>query len=156
MTSSSDPIRPVDIGPDLVEYLVLLVPGPHALGELGPGLAQAVESAAIRVLDIVVVTVDEHGTIETSEVDGVVGLEAVRAASAFYGVLLSRHDIELVALALEPGDCAVVLVAEDRWAEPLAAAARAAGGELRAGERIARDRIEAALLRTMRRPGKEG
>jgi hypothetical protein len=67
--------------------------------------------------------------------------------SACYGTLLSRHDLDLVALALQPGDCAVVIVAEDRWAEPLAVAARALGGEVRAGERIARERVEAALAR---------
>ena len=34
----------------------------------------------------------------------------------------------------------VVVVAEDRWAERLAAAVRGFGGEVRAGERIARER----------------
>ena len=61
------------------------------------------------------------------------------------GVLLSHHDLSLIALALAPGDGAIVVVAEDRWAEHLAAAAHAVGGEIRAGERIARTRVEAAL-----------
>ena len=96
---------------------------------------------------MVVVTVDGNTSPEVVEIDAVRGLDAIRERTACYGVLLSRHDIELVALSLQPGDCAVILVAEDRWAEPLAVAARAIGGEVRAGERIARDRVEAALAR---------
>ena len=76
--------------------------------------------------------------------------------TACYGALLSRHDIELVSLALQPGDCAIVLVAEDRWAEPLAVAARGLGGEVRAGERIARERVEAALVRARGAQKEEG
>jgi hypothetical protein len=49
----------------------------------------------------------------------------------------------------------VVLVAEDRWAVPLAAAAQALGGEVRAGERIARERVEAALRRS-HQEGRDG
>ena len=54
------------------------------------------------------------------------------------GGLLSTHDIDLVSLALAPDSTAIVLVAEDRWAEPLSAAARQSGGEVLAGERIPR------------------
>ena len=99
-----------------------------------------------------VVEVDQDGTPQLLEVDSVPDLAGIRQAAACYGVLLSRHDVELVSLALQPGHCAVVLVAEDRWAEPLAAAAHAVGGEIRAGERISRHRVEAALARAAERP----
>ena len=79
-------------------------------------------------------------------------LAGIREAASCYGVLLSRHDVELVSLALQPGHCAVVLVAEDRWAEPLATAAHAVGGEIRAGERISRHRSRPALARAAERP----
>jgi hypothetical protein len=39
----------------------------------------------------------------------------------------------------------VVLVIEDRWAEGLSEAIRGAGGEISAGERIPRARVEAAM-----------
>jgi hypothetical protein len=138
---------PPEIATDLVEYLLLVIPGPGALAAVGPELVRLVDSEAIRILDLVVVTVDEHGQAAVIEIDAIDGLEAIGETTACYGALLSRHDIELVSLALQPGDCAIVLVAEDRWAEPLAVAARALGGEVRAGERIARDRVEAALVR---------
>ena len=155
MTSSSEPIRASPIATDLVEYIVLLIPDLQKLGTVGAELVRMVESEAIRVLDLVVLVVRNDGTPELLEIDSIEGLDGIRELSALYGVLLSRHDLELVALALQPGDCAVVLVAEDRWAEPLAAAARGAGGEVRAGERIARERVEAALARVVVKPEKE-
>jgi hypothetical protein len=42
------------------------------------------------------------------------------------------------------GEVALVVVVEDRWAEQLSAAARRAGGQIAAGERISSLRIEAA------------
>jgi hypothetical protein len=141
---------PPEIATDLVEYLVLVIPGPDALAVVGPELVRLADSAAIRILDVAIVTAEDRGTAAIVEIDAVEGLEPVREMSACYGTLLSRHDLDLVALALQPGDCAVVIVAEDRWAEPLAVAARALGGEVRAGERIARERVEAALARARR------
>jgi hypothetical protein len=82
--------------------------------------------------------------IEAGFVDG---LGALPGLSRCFGVFLSRHDVELVALALQPGSAAIVVVVEDRWAESLSAAARAAGGQVHAGERIGRERVEAALAR---------
>jgi hypothetical protein len=143
-----EPTPPV-IAADLVEYLVLVVPGRDAVAALGPELAGLAASSAVRLLDLVVVTLGGDERPELLDPAAIPGLDAVLAAVPGHGVLLSRHDIELVALALRPHECAVVLVAEDRWARPLAAAATALGGEVRAGERIARERVVAALERSM-------
>ena len=94
------------------------------------------------MLDLAVIRVRADGTPEVLDADG---FEAMRELASCYGILLSVHDLELVALALQPGDSAVVVVIEDRWAQPLARAAQANGGEVRAGERIASSRVEAAL-----------
>ena len=146
MPLPSDPNRG-DIATDLIEYLVVVVPGPEALTSVALELAQAVERAAVRILDVLVVSVDEQGSVELIEADSVEGLGAVGVATPGVGILLSRHDVELVALALEPESTAIVVLVEDRWAEPLSTAARAAGGHVHAGERIARERVEAALAR---------
>jgi hypothetical protein len=114
---------------------------------IGRELARIVDSSAIRILDMVIVVVDKDGVAEVREAESVEGLAGLRDASSFSGVLLSRHDIELVALALQPDSAAVIVVVEDRWAEPLSAAAHSAGGEVRAGERIGQQRVEAALAR---------
>ncbi len=134
-----------DIATDLVEYLVLVLPGLHAVEKICAELTRVVDSSAIRILDMVVVTVDEHGSADVMEAGAIGCLAALQDASRFAGVLLSRHDIELVSLALRPQSAAVIIVAEDRWAEPLSVAARAVGGEVRAGERITRQRVESAL-----------
>ena len=42
MSSSPEPTRPDDIATDLVEYLVLVVPDPHALTDVGPELIRIV------------------------------------------------------------------------------------------------------------------
>jgi hypothetical protein len=47
-----------------------------------------------------------------------------------------------MALTLGAG---LVIVAEDRWAVPLAAAASSVGGRIAAGERIPANRVERAL-----------
>jgi hypothetical protein len=145
---NAEPTRSGEIATDLVEYLLVLVPTPDALSEIGPELVRIVSSSAVRVLDVAMIAVDEEGSAELLDTSSNEVLDTVRQASECYGVLLSRHDIDLVALALGPGDCAIVIVAEDRWAEPIAVAARAVGGEVRAGERIARERVEAALARS--------
>jgi hypothetical protein len=146
-----NPIGPTEVATDLVEYLVVRVSGPDALAVIGPELLRIVDTSAIRVLDLALVRVDATGASELVELAAIEGFEDVRSAIACYGLLLSRHDVELVALALAPGDCAVVVVVEDVWAEPLAVAARTVGGTVHGGERIAPARVEAALARVTRR-----
>ena len=135
------------IATDLVEYIVLAVPNLQALATIGSELARSVDSSTIRILDVVIVTVDDDGSAAVIEAGSIEGLGALPGLSQFFGVLLSRHDIEMVSLALQPGSAAIVVVVEDRWAESLAAAARDAGGQVHAGERIGRERVEAALAR---------
>lgn len=152
VTSVPEPSRSTPVSTDLVEYMVLSVrnPDPEGLSRIGAELARSVESKAIRILDLVVIRVRDDGTPDVLEAESIDGLDAVRDVSTVQGVLLSHHDLSLIALALAPGDAAIVIVAEDRWAEHLAAAAHAVGGEIRAGERIARQRVEAALTGTTR------
>lgn len=123
----------------------MVVPHPDALTTMVPALEQVVHSAAIRILDIVAVATDANGLGRIIEVDAILGFAALRLIDTEIGGLLSSHDIDLLSLALAPESAAIVLVAEDRWAQPLAAAAHRSGGELLGGERIPRARVEAAL-----------
>jgi len=143
-----------DIATDLVEYLVLVLPNLHAVATIAEELSRVVATSAIRILDVVVVSFDEDGMAEIMEAESIECLAPLRSASPCAGVLLSRHDIELVSLALRPPNAAVIIVAEDRWAESLSVATRAAGGEVQAGERIARHRVELALAHATQ--GQEG
>ena len=72
-------------------------------------------------------------------------MTALRDVDGEVGGMLSQHDIELASLALRPGTAGIVLVTEDRWAEPLSVAAQRAGGQILGGERIPASRVESVL-----------
>jgi hypothetical protein len=128
---------------DLVEYLVVAVPDLDSLEELAVALMQIVHSAAIRILDLVVLVKDREAVVTTLELDAVASMAPLRGLA--FDHLLSEQDIGLAALALQPGTAGVVLVTEDRWAAPLSTAAQHAGGRIVGGERIPASTVEAAL-----------
>jgi hypothetical protein len=128
---------------DLVEYLVVAVPDLESLEDLAVALVQIVDSAAIRILDLVVLEKDREGRVTTLELDAVASMAPLRGMA--FDRLLSEHDIGLASLALQPGTAGVVLVTEDRWAAPLSTAAQHAGGRIVGGERIPATTVEAAL-----------
>jgi hypothetical protein len=129
---------------DLVEYLVVVFPERSALGSVVPALHELVTSERIRVLDIVVVDRHADGRLDVLELADVDALAPLAELEGDLG-LLSENDIQLAARTVLAGEAALVLVAEDRWAERLSVAARGAGGRVVAGERIAAPRVEAAL-----------
>ncbi len=146
---------PGDISTDLVEYFVVVVRDPQSLAVMLPALAEVMRSSAIRILDLVAVTTDSNGIGQIVEIDTMRSQAGLRHLDTEVGGLLSSHDIDLVSLALAPESTAIVVVAEDRWAQPLSAAAGRAGGELLAGERISRRRVEEALTGLRQRGGHE-
>jgi hypothetical protein len=135
----SDPLRT-----DLVEYFIVIVPDLDAVGDVAASVAELVDSTAIRILDAVVLERGHDDGLVVHELDDAPFLETLRAARE-RECRLSDHDIALASLALPLGGVGLVVVVEDRWAEPLSAAARRAGGEIIAGERIPMRRVESAL-----------
>jgi hypothetical protein len=103
-----------------------------------------VERAAIRILDLVVVTKDAAGAVSQVELDDIDSLAALHINDDFGG-MLSDHDIELAALAMRADTTGVIVVTEDRWAQPLSAAAQRAGGQIVAGDRIPAARVATVL-----------
>jgi hypothetical protein len=134
-----------DIRTDLVEYLIVVVPTQDALAAIGSALRKLVAGAKIRILDLVVLVRDTNGAVSVLEVEAVESMAPLRDLDIEVGGMLSEHDLELAALALKPGMPGVVLVTEDLWAKSLSTAARRAGGQIIAGERIPAARVEAAL-----------
>jgi hypothetical protein len=108
-------------------------------------LAEMVTSAAIRILDLVVLVKDLDGAVTALELEAVESLAALRHLEGEIGGMLSVHDVELASFALRPGTAGVVVVTEDRWAERLSVAAQRVGGRIIAGERIPPSRVESAL-----------
>jgi uncharacterized membrane protein len=134
----------VEMGP--IDYLLVEWPGRQPNGEVAPHLVDLVERGLIRILDLALIAKDEDGTvagIELAELgDGSAELSVFEGASSG---LISDDDLGEAGAALEPGTSAALLVFENTWAAPFAAAVRRSGGQLVASGRIPVQAIEAAL-----------
>jgi hypothetical protein len=133
-----------EMGP--VDYVLVEWPGRQPNGEAAPYLVDLVERGIIRVLDLAFVAKDDDGNVTALEIDEVAG--QVKEMEVFQGAssgLLSDDDTAEAAEALEPGTSAALLVYENRWAGPFAAAVRRSGGQLVATGRIPVQALLAAL-----------
>jgi hypothetical protein len=133
-----------EIGP--VEYLIVAFPGNQFRGEIAPAIADLVEAGTIRIIDIAFVSKDESGEAvasELSDLDPEVrqGLENLGATS---GGLFNEEDLMAAGDELDPGSSAALLIWENVWAKPVAAAIRDAGGELYDYDRIPHEVVVAA------------
>jgi hypothetical protein len=126
-----------ELGP--VDIVVIGYPaGAPMTGEAAPLLLDLVDHGIIRVLDVLFVHKDEDGTFsgfEAKDLDskGVGDLVAFEGASSG---LLGEEDAKTAADAIEPGSAAVLIMYENRWAAPFAAAVRRNGGVPLAFQRI--------------------
>jgi hypothetical protein len=92
------------------------------------------EDGSVDAVDgLLVADLDQDGTLDLAEFEG--------ASSG----LLSEHDYDEAGSALEPGASAAILIYENRWAAPFAAAVRGSGAELIASGRIPVDALMEAL-----------
>jgi hypothetical protein len=128
-----------------VEYLVLGFPGNRFTGKIAPALADLTERGTIRILDLVFIAKDADGEILAIELEEHDESDAFSTLQGEIGGLISEDDIAHAAEDLEPDTSAALLIWEDVWAGPLAAALQDSGGFLIEGGRIPHDLIEAAL-----------
>jgi Family of unknown function (DUF6325) len=135
-----------ELGP--VDYVVVGFPADKAdfSGAMADELKKLMESGTVRVLDLLMVTKDEDGTISVAELrdhdDSLVG--ELRSLEADLSLMLAVEDVERVGGDLELGSAAAVLVWENTWAAPFASAVRHSGGELLAMGRIPTQALIAA------------
>ncbi|MEE1748651.1 MULTISPECIES: DUF6325 family protein [unclassified Streptomyces] len=140
MSSETDETGPID-------YLVVEFPGNRMTGEGLPLLVDLVDRGIIRILDLVFVRKDEDGTVAGVELSELTG-DGHDELAVFEGVssgLLGRDDIDEVSAVLEPGSAAGIVIYENAWAGPFAAALRRSGGRLVAGGRIPVQELLASL-----------
>ncbi len=136
-----------EIGP--VDYLVVGFPAEKAnfTGEMETELKALIDSHTIRVLDLVIVTKGEDGSVAASELrdadDSEIG--ELRALERDLAILLAEEDIEQIGETLEPGSAAAVLIWENTWAAPFGSAVRRSGGELLGSGRIPTQALIAAV-----------
>ena len=131
------------IGP--VEYLILGFPGNNFTGQIVPELAKLLDSGLVRIIDLTFISKDSAGNITVVEYDAVEELAAFAGLDAEIGGILTDEDIAHAALSLEPNSSAALLIWEDTWAAPFAAAVRNANGVILEGARIPREFIEEAM-----------
>ncbi len=135
------------LGP--VDYVVVGFPADKAdfSGAMANELKKLMDSGTVRVLDLVMVTKGEDGTVEAAELrdkdESEVG--ELRSLEADLSLLLASEDVEKVGADLEPGSAAAVLVWENTWAGPFASAIRHSGGELISTGRIPTQALIAAV-----------
>jgi Family of unknown function (DUF6325) len=122
--------------PGLVELMVIAVPDIADSARVAEALRHLVEISNLRILDLVVVITDVAGAFTCKEFEEVSGLTLLRDVEGEVGGWLSIDDIALVSDALPALTTAVVLVAEDSWARPLADAVSGCGGRIIGGERL--------------------
>jgi hypothetical protein len=108
-------------------------------------LVALVDAGIIRVIDVLILTKNDDGTIDVLELSDVEELGALRTIEAELAELLAEDDIEHLAAAMDPGSTAGVLIWENLWAAPFASAARRSGGQLIADGRIPIQAIIAAI-----------
>jgi hypothetical protein len=120
-----------EFGP--VDYLIVeWPPGTQPNGKGLKELADLTDRGLIRVLDLVFVGKSEDGTVAgllLADIDSDGDLDLVEFEGASSG-LLSQDDYDEAGGALEPGASAAILLYENRWARPFAAAIQSSGAQV--------------------------
>ncbi len=135
----------VDLGP--VDYIVVEFPAgaSNFTGEMAEELLALIDAGTIRVIDILILTKNEDGSVDAMELADLDDLGPLQALEAELAELLAADDVAHLAAAMEPGSTAGVLIWENLWAGPFAAAARRSGGQLIADGRIPIQAIIASI-----------
>src|SRR5687767_2742622 len=141
MEAHEDELGPVDIV--VIEY-----PADAPMtGEAVPIFLDLVDRGIIRVLDVLFVRQGEDGTVSGFEA-GDLDTDTIGDLKVFEGAssgLLGDDDVATVGELLEPGSVGVMIVYENRWAAPFAAAVRRNGGVVVANHRITAQELMDAI-----------
>ena len=134
-----------ELGP--VDSVVVELPAGHAnvTGEMAREMVQLVTNGTVRLLDLIVLKKDEHGTIEAFEIDDLDEVDELVGLEGAIAEILAAKDVARLAEAMENGTTAGVIVWENRWAVPFGAATRRAGGQMIASGRIPVQALAASL-----------
>ncbi len=148
----TDTTEPVDQDTELdslgpIDYIVVEFPAgaSNFTGEMANELLKLVDSGIVRVIDVLILSKDEDGTVDAMELSDIPELGELEKVEAQLAELLAAEDIEHLAAAMEPGSTAGVLIWENLWAAPFASAARRSGGQLIATGRIPIQAIIASI-----------
>lgn len=119
----------MSIGP--VEIVVIEVPKGWAPGGLRARVAELVDAGTVQMVDALLVTKAEDGTVDGVELE-----DAGEELASLFGDLgqqldlISAEDAEALAEDLGPGRTALALAFEHTWMAPVRDSLVASGGEL--------------------------
>lgn len=135
----------MSLGP--VEYMVIEFPGNQFKGEIIPALREMVDKGIIRIIDLVFLRKGEQGDINVMELADLQkdAADAFAPLAGDTSTLLAEEDIEKVSTVMEKNSSVAVLLFEHLWATRFRDAVLNANGRVIAGERIPKDKVDAAL-----------
>src|SRR4051795_8635284 len=124
-----------ELGP--VDYVVVEFPAgaSNFTGEMAKELLALVDAGTIRVIDVLILAKNEDGSVDAMELADIEELGELQAVEAQLAELLAEEDVVNLAASMDPGSTAGVLIWENLWAAPFAAATRRSGGRLIANGR---------------------
>lgn len=138
----------IELGP--VDILVLGYPKDSPLtGEAVDAMMDLVKRGIIRVLDAFFVIKNEDGTFSGATAENL-SAEYAGDLAIFEGAstgLLTDEDAAVAAEAMEPGEAVALIMFENTWAGPFAAAVRRNGGFVLDYQRIPAAEVIEALER---------
>ena len=144
MTEAQEAVEAIQVGP--VDYVVIEFTEARFTGEGLPILLDLVAKGVIRVLDAVAIKANEDGSWLRLSVSDLHAEGGAWELIAGWGAdVLSQDDFDTVGAILKPGSAAVIIVYENTWAAPFAAAMLRAGGQVVAFDRIPVTEVIAAL-----------
>jgi hypothetical protein len=132
------------VGP--LEVVAIEFQGDRFNGEIMASLTAAIESGALRIIDLTFVTKDASGAMASYEL-----AELDEDATAQFDLvdmtlgLLSVTDLERIGAVLAPGSSAALIVVEHQWAAGLERAVLGTNARLVAHKRVPCDVARAAL-----------
>jgi hypothetical protein len=134
-----------ELGP--VDYLIVEFPA-GAQNFTGEGAAELVklhDAGIIRLMDILILVKEADGSVDAMELSDVAELGELAQIETQLVKTLASEDVAHLAVAMDPGSVAGVLVYENLWAAPFGSAMRRAGGQLIANGRIPIQALAAAV-----------
>src|SRR4051794_30444947 len=104
-----------ELGP--VDYAVVEFPPGAAnfTGEMVEELLALVNTGTIRVIDVLILTKGDDGTVEAAELSDLDELGELQTIEEELAELLAEDDVVHLAAAMDPGSVAGVLIWENLW-----------------------------------------
>lgn len=119
-----------------IDFLIVGFEGNNFNGGVLTSLADAVKNGVIDVLDLVVISKDNEGTVTVLDLSKLGDGYTLEIFSGVSGEFVKQEDIDETGELLENNTSAGLLIIEQLWAKPLKKALIDAGGVLVSEGRI--------------------